>query len=283
MSNRSWQLATRPTNNDDALWELFHENSKASPHLPFLPDELASEYAKQMNESLAFDPYPEVKLPEAATLPPVSIQEAIAGRALLAGELEPCSLSPETVGAILRYSYGVIDGAGDGEITRRPRAVYSTDSYYPLEIFLHSTRIEGIGMGLYHYNPPRHSLRLLRGGDSSHKLSPGFMEPRIANRAALLLFIAAMPERTVFQYGDRGYRFAMMEAGAVVQNLNLVVGALGLTCVNIGGYFDREIDGVLGLDGLTISTIYVVAIGKGVGESLGTHLPLGGTMEKDAV
>lgn len=129
-------------------------------------------------------------------------------------------------------------------------------------------------MGLYHYNPPQHSLRLLRAGDNSHKLSKGFVEPRIANRVAMLIFIAAMPERTVFQYGERGYRFVLMEAGAVVQNLNLIASSLGLACVNVGEYFDREIDGVLALDGLTISTMYVVAIGKGAEESSGAHLPL---------
>jgi nitroreductase len=53
----------------------------------------------------------------------------------------------------------------------------------------------------------------------------------------------------------------LLEAGHVAQNLNLVATALGLGCVNIGGYFDREIDEYLDLDGITHSTIYMLAIG----------------------
>jgi SagB-type dehydrogenase family enzyme len=71
-----------------------------------------------------------------------------------------------------------------------------------------------------------------------------------------------MPERSVFRYGDRGYRFALLEAGAVVQNLNLAAAALGLHCTNAGEFFDSEVDDVLDFDGLSISTLYAVGIGK---------------------
>jgi hypothetical protein len=32
--------------------------------------------------------------------------------------------------------------------------------------------------------------------------------------------------------------------------------------VNLGGFFDREVDELLGLDGASHSTIYIAAIGK---------------------
>jgi hypothetical protein len=34
-------------------------------------------------------------------------------------------------------------------------------------------------------------------------------------------------------------------------------------CINIGGFFDRDIDRMLGLDGVCHSTIYLVGIGRG--------------------
>jgi SagB-type dehydrogenase family enzyme len=140
--------------------------------------------------------------------------------------------------------------------------VHSAGSLFPLELFLHASRVAGLNSGVYHFNPPGDNLRFLRGGDQSQKLAPALMDGRLAQTAALIVFIAAMPERCVFRYGDRGYRFALLEAGAVVQNLNLIAGALGLACVNIGEYFDRQIDNILNLDGLTISILYMVAIGK---------------------
>ena len=62
--------------------------------------------------------------------------------------------------------------------------------------------------------------------------------------------------------GAKGNRFVLLEAGHVAQNINLVANALGLGAVNLGGYYDREIDDFLGLDGVTHSTIYMAAIGK---------------------
>lgn len=87
-----------------------------------------------------------------------------------------------------------------------------------------------------------------------------YREPILGS--SLLVFITAMFERSIFKYGDRGYRFVLLEAGHAAQNLNLVSNALGLGSLNIGGFFDREMDDFLGLDGITHSTIYMVAIGK---------------------
>jgi hypothetical protein len=44
----------------------------------------------------------------------------------------------------------------------------------------------------------------------------------------------------------------------------LVVNGLGerLGGVNLGGFFDLEVDDLLGLDGVTHSTIYIAEIGK---------------------
>ena len=88
------------------------------------------------------------------------------------------------------------------------------------------------------------------------------MQNTIPRAASLTIFITPLFERSVFKYGERGYRFVLLEAGHVAQNLNLVATALGFGCLNIGGFFDREIDQFLALDGIAHSTIYMMAIGK---------------------
>jgi SagB-type dehydrogenase family enzyme len=79
--------------------------------------------------------------------------------------------------------------------------------------------------------------------------------------SSLIILITAVFERSTIKYGDRGYRFALLEAGHVAQNINLVANALGLGSINLGGYFDRRADDFLGIDGLTHSTIYMAGIG----------------------
>jgi len=75
-----------------------------------------------------------------------------------------------------------------------------------------------------------------------------------------MLLVAAVPERLSAVHGDRGYRYLLMEAGAVVQNLTLITAALGLACVVTADYFDRQIDALLSLDGVTISTVCLAAV-----------------------
>ncbi len=121
-----------------------------------------------------------------------------------------------------------------------------------------------MGAGLYHYNASKNQLRFLREGDQTSRISEAVAYPDLIVGASVLIFITAIFERSVFKYGDRGYRFILLEAGHVAQNVNLVANALGLGCTNIGGFFDRQTDDFVGLDGVTHSTIYMIAIGNKV-------------------
>ena len=106
--------------------------------------------------------------------------------------------------------------------------------------------VEGLEPGLYHYNSARHELRFLRYGDESRAISEGLVQSSLALDTSLIFFITGIFSRSTFKYGDRGYRFTLIEAGHVAQNLNLAATALGLGCTNIGGFFDRQIDEHLG-------------------------------------
>ena len=266
MSTKAWDFLVTAQQEEDSVWELFHENSKITSQDQLMTAGMASAYMAQMPESLMFDGYPEVALPTAAALPPLSLHDAIV-RATVTEALEPCALPLDAAAALLRFAYGVAEPTRDPESVRPRRTVHSAGSLFPLELFVHSARVAGLAPGLYHYHPPGNLLRLLRKGDQSQKLAAGFLDARCVQAAAMTIFIAAVPERSVIRYGERGYRFVLLEAGAVVQNLNLAAAALGLHCANAGEFFDSEIDDVLDLDGLTISTVYAVGIGTASGDA----------------
>ena len=79
--------------------------------------------------------------------------------------------------------------------------------------------------------------------------------------AAAVVLIAAIFGRTRFKYGLRGYRFALLEAGHVAQNVLLAATALGLAAVPLGAFYDRRMDAFLGLDGVNESSLYAIALG----------------------
>jgi SagB-type dehydrogenase family enzyme len=172
------------------------------------------------------------------------------------------------IGTLFFYAYGVTRKNTDTSFPRPFRVVPSGGALYPLELFFHTAHLEGHPSGIYHYNAAEHCVRHLHEGDDTHRISLGLVQPELAQEASLIIFLTAIFERSTFKYGERGYRFILLEAGHVAQNINLVTNALGLGCVNIGGYFDRDIDDYLDLDGITHSTIYMIAIG---GERNGAH------------
>mgnify|MGYP000559029437 CR=1 FL=1 len=56
---------------------------------------------------------------------------------------------------------------------------------------------------------------------------------------AAIIFITAIVERSMWKYEDRGYRYILLEAGHVAQNLNLCATAMNLGSLNLGGFFDQ--------------------------------------------
>jgi SagB-type dehydrogenase family enzyme len=105
------------------------------------------------------------------------------------------------------------------------------------------------------------ALKLVRKGDYTDVIAKAMLQPELGRNASVMIFLTAVFERSVFKYADRGYRYIMLEAGHVAQNINLAANALGFGCRNIGGYLDRDIDCFLDLDGITHSAIYMIAIG----------------------
>jgi SagB-type dehydrogenase family enzyme len=176
--------------------------------------------------------------------------------------LKPSELSLQDVATLLHYAYGVNRQYVNKALQRSLRHVPSAGALYPLEIFFQSNRVKSLEPGLYHYHPIRHHMRLLQPALSPTRISEALIQPDIASGASLIIFITGLFERSIFKYGDRGYRYCLIEAGHVAQNLDLVSTALGLGFMNVGGFFDRRVDEFLGLDGVTHSVLYLVAIGE---------------------
>jgi len=258
-----WDEMRLHSPDEDRVWELFHENSKTSPHDSSLSQEEILERMLGFQECLEFDQYPAFDLPPAPVPLAVALDEAIRRRATCRA-MGPCAMPLERVATLLYYAYGVTRSNEGTGLPRASRAVPSGGALYPLELFVHSKSIEGLGPGLYHYNPLRNTLRCIREGDLSAQIMRCLVsfQANLAIDAALLIFVTALFERSTFKYGARGYRFILLEAGHLAQNVNLVAAALDLGCINIGGYYDRKVDDVLGIDGISHSTVYMIGIGE---------------------
>ncbi len=246
---------------EPVLWELFNLNSRLVRSSETATDMDSQSHLTSLYESLPYEGYPVVSLPTRLPALSMSLGSAIKARSSIR-DITPKLIPLSHLAAILRFGYGVRLPATKTGLGRALRVVPSAGALFPLEIFIHSKHVQGLDQGLYHYSPLEHSMRLLKAGDFSLELSQAVVQAHMPFQSSLMIFLAAMFERTTLKYGDRGYRFVLLEAGHVAQNMNLTCEALGLNCLNIGGFFDSEIDKLLGLDGITQSSIYLIACGK---------------------
>jgi len=248
---------------DAEAWRDFHEASKTSRHGAFpSPQEVARRMA-EMAPGFEYLGYPIQPLPPA---PPLEgrLSEVMTARRT-GRDIGPGPLSAEQLSALLFYSCGVTRDETAAGFPRTFRVTPSAGALYPLELYVHTRDTAAVAAGLHHYEPQRGRLRTLTPGDQTAAVAATLVEPQLAERSSALVFITAVFERATFKYGDRGYRFALLEAGHAAQNLVLTAQALGLGAVTLGGYFDRDADRLLGIDGLEHATIYVIAVGHPTG------------------
>jgi SagB-type dehydrogenase family enzyme len=89
-----------------------------------------------------------------------------------------------------------------------------------------------------------------------------FLDQAWAAEASVVLVLSAVCARSTAKYGDRGYRYLLLEAGHVAQNVVLAATGLGLGVVNLGGFLDDELSGLLKLDPESETVLYGAAVGQ---------------------
>jgi len=143
------------------------------------------------------------------------------------------------------------------------RNVPSAGSRHPLETFLDIRRVEGIKPGLYYYHPVKHCLVLDNNSpEIAAKIHEGCMFQEMIPQAAVNFIFSAVPYRTVWRYGQRGYRYLYLDAGHIGQNIHLAAEAIDAGACMIGAFLDEVMNEALGLDGIEEFVIYIASVGK---------------------
>jgi SagB-type dehydrogenase family enzyme len=79
--------------------------------------------------------------------------------------------------------------------------------------------------------------------------------------AYLAVGLVALFARVQWKYVDRSYRYALLEAGHLGQNVYLAATALRLGPCGIGAYFDDDLNRLLDVDGYGEAVVYTMAVG----------------------
>jgi SagB-type dehydrogenase family enzyme len=256
-----------PPEPDDPA-EAYHEASKLTP----------SQLARQMKGARRLEASSELRLgstravrrhggariPIPAGTPLTSALGDVIARRRSRRDFGCEPVAADALAALLNAGYGVT-GALQLPEDHPPvsvRAVPSGGALYPLELYAAALRVDGIEPGLYHFDPLFPCLEVVRPSLTEEEIAALSTYPAVASSCAVLLLIAGIFGRSRFKYALRGYRFALLEAGHVAQNIVLAAAALRLAAVPLGAFYDRRADAFLGLDGVNESTLYTIAVGQ---------------------
>ena len=130
-----------------------------------------------------------------------------------------------------------------------------------IQLYLYAHRVDGLQPGVYRFWPERAELEQVKSGDQRVAAAGLSLGQDLAGNACVTFSMIGDFERAAHTYGDRGYRYAHFEAGAIGHRLYLAAEALGLGATGIGAFYDDEVHRHLNLVPNQGQVVYHFAIG----------------------
>jgi SagB-type dehydrogenase family enzyme len=145
------------------------------------------------------------------------------------------------IAAILQLGHGVTARAMHSGKPFHYRSVASAGALYPFELYMVAHGIDSLDAGLYHYDPLAFSLTALR-----RQSLPAI--PNVDRPVAASFYITGIFFRSAWKYRSRAYRYVLLDAGHLLENLRLALGALNQRFSIHLDFDDARTANLLGLD-----------------------------------
>ncbi|MBV9389967.1 MAG: SagB/ThcOx family dehydrogenase [Chroococcidiopsidaceae cyanobacterium CP_BM_ER_R8_30] len=130
-----------------------------------------------------------------------------------------------------------------------------------IETFIAVSGVTGLEEGCYYYAPKAQELRQIRFKNLRRELHYLCLGQELGRDAAAVLFHTADLKTAIARYGDRVYRYLHMDAGHLGQRLNLAAIRLNLGVSGIAGFFDDQVNEVLGIPA-DEAVLYITTLGR---------------------
>ena len=236
------------------LGVIYHEWSK-----PGVIDVFGTvaDWGQQPPPYKTYEQAPQVALPAPRLVGGLPTEEAINRRR----STREYSGEPMTLEELSRVLF-LMDGINYERWGNRLRAAPSSGALYPIEAYAVAHEIAGLEPGVYHYGVKDHSLAQVRAGDLRHEVVSQGLSQQFLGQCNVVLFLTVIFQRMRFKYQDRTYRYGLLEAGHLGQNIYLAATSMGLGACAIGAFMDDEINAMLGVDGEEEAAVYMLAVGK---------------------
>jgi SagB-type dehydrogenase family enzyme len=196
-----------------------------------------------------------VALPDPRGYAGLTLEEAVEARRSVR-DYAAGPLSSEELSRLLHAAQGITERRWGF------RAAPSAGALYPIELYAVVHDVAGLPPGIYHYAVQEHGLELLQSGDFRAAVMQAGLWQDFLGSADVCFVLSAIFQRTRWRYRERTYRYVLLEAGHVGQNLYLAATAMGLGACAVGAFLDDALNNLLGLDGEQEAALYVLSVGQ---------------------
>ncbi|MGD2148245.1 MAG: SagB/ThcOx family dehydrogenase, partial [Anaerolineae bacterium] len=201
--------------------------------------------------------YPDAErlvLPDPGTRQGLSVADALETRRSVRSYSDR-RLSLEELSNLLHGAQGITDPR------LRFRAAPSAGALYPIETYTVVHDVTGLAPGIYHYAVMGHALECLDQGNFRTTVTQAGLGQAFLGQANVCFILSAVFQRTRWRYRERAYRYVLLEAGHIGQNLYLTATSMGLGACAVGAFLDTALNEMLGLDGKAEGVLYVISVG----------------------
>jgi len=138
----------------------------------------------------------------------------------------------------------------------------SAGALYPIEIYLIVNKVDNLEKGLYYFNPIENGLYQLAKKDFSKQINEVTFHQKVFERVPLILLFTYIYQRNFWKYKERAFRYALLDAGYLLENLALAAASLDLKANIIGDFIDIDINMLLKLDSEDEVTVMMAGVGN---------------------
>lgn len=156
-------------------------------------------------------------------------------------------ITAEILSYIFLCGYGLQRSGEDGRDEHR--TVPSGGGLYPLEVYVFLFKqVDQYAPGIYHYGVKNHVLEpVVQRNFSFAEILSFSPQQEWVKDASGMICITSVFERMIDKYGSRGYRFILLEAGHVAQNMLLAGTEKNVSMTPVGGIEEAKVEQSIGL------------------------------------
>jgi SagB-type dehydrogenase family enzyme len=219
------------------------------------------------NQPLLFKKYLNVeKIPLPLDLDPIGVSalEAISNHTLNSDPTATLDLG--VVARLLYFSAGITKSIRYPWGYIKFRAAACTGALYHIELYVICGDLPGLSAGVYHFDPDKFSLDMLRQGDYRPNLIRASAGEESMINAPVVFVYTDVHWRNAVKYQAREYRHAFWDSGTILANTLAMASAHRLQARLVLGYVDQAVSQLLGLAASKEVPLALLPIGEGDGD-----------------